>query len=272
MPSIPSFRTVRRFLGSFFERLALRLASMERERYVLIVFFIIGAIILETTLRYTVSQYSYWKALADRQQTIEQTNPVSRGEISSQNDPPGIFATSTSLPDLAVDPGQIGSREKLVEFLTDIVFDETCSNNEVDCYANLLGFLHATDVPDYTYDETSIRTTITKYLTDRLAKKYVDYATIAENISDHDCAEISLWNAAGVTCINGTLGVDPTTATDTGGLTTRIHTLLGTSPDDITNALQLRPVRYLKIYHRINTRSRDKIQARIDNETEAIKK
>ena len=232
----------------------------------------LGGIILTTTFRYTVFQYTYWKSLADRQQTVEVRNPVSRGNILSNNTPPGSFATSTSLPDLAVDPNQVGSKESLIRFLSEIVYDETCQNTQADCYVNLLGFLRETEIPDYHYDETFLRDIIAKKITDRLTKKYVDYVVITENVSDHDCAELGLWNTPGLTCQDGTLSADPTQITDPKGTSDRIHTLLNIPLQDVDDALQLRAVRYAKIYHKLSARMREKIDTRVETEKDDIKK
>ena len=105
------------------------LLSLDRVGYLIAAFFLFAAFILWTTFRYTVIEYDYYKTLADKQQTITVKNPVSRGTIYSNNDPAGVFATSTDLPDLAVDPKSSGSKDKLIPFLADIVYLDLCGRD-----------------------------------------------------------------------------------------------------------------------------------------------
>lgn len=78
--------------------------SLDRIGILGLCFVFFGLLVLWTTFKYTVLEYDYYRDLADKQQTITVKNPVSRGTIYSSNTPPGVFATSTDLPDLAVDP------------------------------------------------------------------------------------------------------------------------------------------------------------------------
>ena len=83
---------------------ARKLQQMDRIHYLKIFFAIFGLYIIWTTFRYTVLENQYYRELADKQQTITVKNPVSRGTIYSNNEPSGVFSTSTNLPDLAIDP------------------------------------------------------------------------------------------------------------------------------------------------------------------------
>lgn len=51
---------------------------LERIHYLKIAFAVFGIYIIWTTFKYTVLENQYYKALADKQQTITVKNPVSR--------------------------------------------------------------------------------------------------------------------------------------------------------------------------------------------------
>jgi cell division protein FtsI/penicillin-binding protein 2 len=50
-------------------------------------FVLFAILIIWTAFKYTVLEYTYYKDLADKQQTMTVKNPVSRGTISSNNTP-----------------------------------------------------------------------------------------------------------------------------------------------------------------------------------------
>jgi hypothetical protein len=72
---------------------------------------------------------------------MELRNPASRGSIfSSDSSLHGALAVSTNLGTLAIDPSQSGSRDKLLSFLTDVIFDEFCRNSS-ECLENMSAYL-----------------------------------------------------------------------------------------------------------------------------------
>jgi cell division protein FtsI/penicillin-binding protein 2 len=93
-----------RLLSRLIYRISRKAASYDRIEYVRVGFMLFGVFILWTAFRLTVLEHDFYRTLADKQQTITVKNPVSRGTIYSVNTPAGVFATSTDLPDLAVDP------------------------------------------------------------------------------------------------------------------------------------------------------------------------
>jgi cell division protein FtsI/penicillin-binding protein 2 len=130
----------------------------DRIHVILALFFIYALYIIFTTFQYTVLDHDYYQSLADRQQTIEVKNTVSRGSIYSSNKPAGVFATSTDLSDLAIDPKEIGSKERLTSFLSDVVFEELCVKQAPElCYEHLLSFLKQTELIDYVYSDAYIK-------------------------------------------------------------------------------------------------------------------
>lgn len=114
-------------LRRFFQLTLGNVQYLERIHVLKIVFSVFGLYIVWATFKYTVLEHQYYRELADKQQTITVKNPVSRGTIYSNNEPAGVFSTSTNLPDVAVDPQAIGDRKALIQFMADMVYFEYCS-------------------------------------------------------------------------------------------------------------------------------------------------
>lgn len=105
-----------------------------------------------TTFRYTILEYDFYSAKAKDQQTMILKNPSSRGTVYSSDESfHGAMAVSTNLGNLSIDPTQTGSRDKLLTFLSDVVFDEFCKNSS-ECLKNMGGYLreNLTDTKDMT--------------------------------------------------------------------------------------------------------------------------
>ncbi len=67
--------------------LIIQFSHIDRVRMVFFGFLLFAILIIWTTFKYTVLEYTYYKGLADKQQVVTVKNPVSRGTISSNNDP-----------------------------------------------------------------------------------------------------------------------------------------------------------------------------------------
>jgi cell division protein FtsI/penicillin-binding protein 2 len=143
------FQALKRYLGTF-----------ERTQYLKLAFFLFGLLIVWTTFKYTVLEFSYYRSLADAQQTITVKNPVSRGTIYSNNEPPGVFATSTDLPDLAVDPQAKGDRAALIQFVSDVVFYEYCGRTTIPserCIDQVLTYIRESRDEQAQYSNENLR-------------------------------------------------------------------------------------------------------------------
>ena len=148
-------------------------------------FLCFSPVILATTFKYTVLEYDYYKLLADRQQTITIKNPVSRGSIYSNNTPAGVFATSTDLFDLAVDPQERGNKDRLYSFLADTVFVENCPRGAVEdeCIDAILSFTNRPKDEKITYTQEDLKKIIIVNLKEKIEKKYVDSVLLKSKIS-----------------------------------------------------------------------------------------
>lgn len=100
-------------------------------------------LILITTFGYTVIDHAYFSRAAEKQQKAVIKNPVSRGNIlSSEASLNGILGVSTNLGTLAIDPTQSGSMSKLLPFLSDIIYRDSCESHLMtDCITTIGNYI-----------------------------------------------------------------------------------------------------------------------------------
>lgn len=245
-------------------------SQIDRTRIVLLVFAGYGTFILFTAFRYTVVDYDYYKGLAEKQQTAVIKNPVSRGAIYSKNEPVGVFATSTDLPDLAIDPQAPGSKEKLENFLTDITTRELCGNRfDEKCIENAYKYAKE-DLPsrDYEPSETEILAKIREEVRKRIHKTHVDFVMVKANLTPDEIRQIEEMKHPSLTLSLGNLYVNPTTITDRPFLAAKLEQITGTNRQELDYKLSLRTVRYVKMLRKMGLTIKDEIDKRLKNEKE----
>lgn len=100
-------------------------------------------VILAMTFGYTVLDHAYFSRAAEKQQKAIIKNPVSRGNIlSSEASLHGILGVSTNLGTLAIDPTQSGSMSKLLPFLSDIIYRDSCESHLMtDCIISVGNYI-----------------------------------------------------------------------------------------------------------------------------------
>lgn len=262
-------------LRQFFERLFAVIARTDRIELVAYVFFVFALFIIWTSFKYTVFEYEYYKALADRQQTVTVKNPVSRGTIYSNNDPVGVFATSTDLPDLAIDPQSSGSKDRLYPFLTDIVFLDLCQHGpDEKCLENVAAFARASLPAEAVVTSENAKTLIRSELGRRIEKEFIDFVLVKEALTKDEIREMESFTNSGFTMLSNNLYLNPLSVPDE-RKPLYVAKLLQTFRMTEAQAeflLSKRQVRYVKLLRRMNLSTKDFIDARLKEEKEAVKK
>ena len=251
-----------------------RLESLDRIRIVFFAFLFFACLIIWSTFKYSVLEYTYYKTLADKQQMTMVKNPVSRGTVYSNNDPKGVFATSTDLSDLAIDPKEVGSKEKLETFLTDLVFEEICTKKADDvCVDNMFNYLRQTPEDSFSANESDIKVRLKEDINRRISKEFIDSVIVKEDLSDKEISDIHyLIDGSGSTfsLIMKSLYVDPTKLQNKDPLVTSLMSQLSLSKEELDFKLSKRTVRYVKILRKMNLSTKDLIDARVKAEKENI--
>lgn len=247
-----------------------RFSSIDRVRVVFFAFALFAFLIIWTAFKYTVLEYPYYKGLADKQQMVTVKNPVSRGTIYSNNEPAWVFATSTDLSDLAIDPKEVGSKEKLETFLTDVVFEEVCSKKLDDrCTENLFNYLRQIPDEEFITDDQSVKNKIREDIHRKISKEFIDSVIVKENLNEkevNDLKYLTEWSESSFGIINNSLYVDPTTVDNKDAMVEKLMNLLSLSKEELDFKLSKRTVRYIKILRKMSISTRDIIDARIKAE------
>lgn len=247
--------------------------NLDRVKIVFGFFVGYSLIIIITSFKYSVLEYPYYSKLAEWQQTTIIKNTVNRWTIYSNNEPVWVLATSTDLSDLAIDPAQEWSIDKLVSFLNDVIYTELCTWNQVEsCENNLLSFLKTQSLDDYNYDENYIKNKIQEEIKRRLSKKFLDFILIRENLTDAEKAGIELISNEALVIQNSNLYFDFNKNVDKKSLWEKLSSILNMPLVDIKDKLTAKEIRYIKFLSKLNLTTKDKIDFRIENEKIAIKK
>ncbi|OIP54113.1 hypothetical protein AUK10_01485 [Candidatus Gracilibacteria bacterium CG2_30_37_12] len=250
--------------------LIIQFSHIDRVRMVFFGFILFAILIIWTTFKYTVLEYTYYKSLADKQQVVTVKNPVSRGTISSNNEPAGVFATSTDLSDLAIDPKEIGSKEKLEVFLADLIYEELCSKlPEEHCMDNILDYLKQDEEGDLIMNDIVIKNKIREEIHQKIAKEFIDSVIVKENLSKKEISELeplTTGTDSSFSIINNSLYVDPTKIENKDEMTTKLMGILALSKNELDFKLSNRTTRYIKIIRKMGLSTRDMIDNRIQAE------
>ena len=251
------------------------LARADRIEIVAYLFFAYALFVIWTTFRYSVLEYDYYKGLADKQQTVTVKNPVSRGTIYSNNDPIGVFATSTDLPDLAIDPKAPGSKERLYPFLTDATYLDLCQHGTDDkCLEAIAAFAKPSLKPDTELTAENAKTAIRTELNRRIEKEFIDFVLVKEALSPDEVKDMELFSGSGFSLLSGNLYLNPLEVPEDRkpAYSAKLVQAFQMSKDQADFLLAKRPVRYVKILRKMNLSTKDFVDERMKEEKDAVKK
>lgn len=204
---------------------------------------------------------------------MELKNTNSRGSIytrSTEASPKGVFAVSTNLGTLAIDPSQTGSEMKLLAFLSDVVFDEFCRSSDDECINSMSAYLKRDLREEKNLTDSTIKEMLSSYLKDRMESP-VDAVQLAEKVPENIIQKIEDWQDLSLYFVVDNLYVNPTLIVDRELLTRRLAEALGVTEKSIAPKLEIRERRHLEIIKRMSLSTRDTVTKRLTAEKEAIK-
>jgi cell division protein FtsI/penicillin-binding protein 2 len=172
---------------------------------------IFSLILLASSFSFTVINHDYYKAVADRQQTSIEKNPVSRGTIySSESSMHGVAAISTNLGTLAIDPTRSGSTAKLLDFLSEAVYTEFCSQvSFAECVQSISSYTKSDLTTEPGLTTAVLKEKTKNYLQDRISAP-VDSVLVAENLDDTTVEKINQLDDSALFFVVNNLYVNPT--------------------------------------------------------------
>ncbi len=244
-----------------------------REYFVFAFFFLFFFAIVWETFSYTVSNYDFYEKLAYNQQVWEVEVPVTRGTIytdKSETMSDGtVLSTSVDLNDLAIDPQIEWNKEKLILFLTDILYKEMCYlKDNSDCYDDMLRFLKVLEIGDFEANEEYLKGRILKRLQQKISKTKVTSVKLLADISPEQEKTVLEWNIPWVyPGING-LYVNPEELKQKELFVNKYIELFGWVYKDIDFKVRSRDLRYIPIYNKLSLLWSDEIEQYIRDESQ----
>lgn len=226
--------------------------------------------LLFTTFKYTVFDGDFYKEIAHDQQTMILRNPDSRGSIySSEDSLRWVLSVSTNLGNLAIDPSQWWSKEKLLTFLTDIVFDEFCTYNNT-CLQSIGSYIREDLSSEKEMTVTALKTKIRNYLQFRIDSP-IESVELYRELDESSIEIIGSWQEPSLFFVVNNLYINPTKITNKNLLAEKLVPILRIDRETLLPKLEIRKKQHLEIIRKMSVSTRDTIMKRLTTERAAIK-
>jgi len=243
--------------------------SLDRIGIIWYIALIYVLFLVVTTFRFTVLDHDFYTEKASAQQTMVLKNPASRGSIFSSNESlHGAFGVSTNLGNLAIDPSQSGSRDKLLSFLTDIVFDEFCRNTS-ECLENMSTYLREDFMTRSDVTVTEMKEKIRLHIMTRMDAP-IESVEVASILSEDIIQQIDAWQEPSLYFVSNNLYINPTKVQNKIELLARLSIALGKTQEELAPIFEIRKKRHLEIIRKMSVTTRDAITKRVNTEKLAV--
>ncbi len=253
------------------EKLAKKCAKYPREYYVAFFFGFVFLMIVKELFTFTVFHHQYYKALADKQQTSQSKIQTSRGTIFSSNEKGNVLAVWVDLNDLAIDPKIEGNKQKLEDFLTDVVYMELCYlKGSLDCRKSLTKFLWILEITDFRMNENYLKEKIRGRVNNRIYRDKVTSVLLRDNLTAEQAFDIDKMNLAWV-YVNGTfLYVNPEEISDRDFVAEKLVSVTAWDFEQTKHFIRQRELRYSPILNKLAISTSEYIKQKIDEERQAL--
>ncbi len=244
-----------------------------RHYFVLGSFILAFVIIIWEVFTYTIIDHDFYKKIADDQQIWEVSVPVTRGSILSSNGWWAILATSVRLNDLAIDPTSIWDRAKLIIFLRDVIYKESCaSKTQQDCEDSVLKFLRVVELENFVFNEENIKQKIQDYLVKKIGQKKVTSVLLVQGLDLAITDEVKALWLTGIYTNWWNIYVNPEEITNAVAVSQKLSPLISFPEESIQHAIRKREIRYIPLLSRLSIDESSAIREYIKNERDAVKK
>jgi len=242
-----------------------------REYYIFIAFFAFALVIIYKLFYFTVLNHDYYQTLADNQQTSKTKNEIPRWNIFSSNE--NIIATTVSLDDLAIDPALEWNKDKLSNFLQDIVFEEICYlQTKEKCKNNLEKFVWVLSLDDFKYEDNYVKTKILEKIKSKINQTKLTQTLVKQDLTKEQIFEIEKLNLAWL-YINWTnLYVNPEEIIDRDFFAWKIYNIINFDKNELSHLIRKRELRYAPILNKISITASEKIKSKIKEEKDSLSK
>jgi len=242
-----------------------------REYYIFIAFFAFALVIIYKLFYFTVLNHDYYQTLADNQQTSKTKNEIPRWNIFSSNE--NIIATTVSLDDLAIDPALEWNKDKLANFLQDIVFEEICYlQTKEKCKNNLEKFVWVLSLDDFKYEDNYVKTKILEKIKSKINQTKLTQTLVKQDLTKEQIFEIEKLNLSWL-YINWTnLYVNPEEIIDRDFFAWKIYNIINFDKNELFHLIRKRELRYAPILNKISITASEKIKSKIKEEKDSLSK
>jgi stage V sporulation protein D (sporulation-specific penicillin-binding protein) len=257
----------------FNHKIIKKLEKLNRLYYIAAFFVIFSLIIVQKLFSNTVIDHDFYQAKADKQQIWKVTVPVTRGTVYSATNGWTILGTSLNLFDIAIDPQISGSKVKLQEFLTNVVYKESCENvsNKI-CYNNILKFLKVIELEEFDYDENYIKQIIWETLYKKVNQEYVTSVFIDRELEQDKIDLIKSFWYAGIYPTFPYLYINPEEITQIKTVANSLAPLLAIDSEDLEYLMRKRKIQYVPILSKLSISVSEYVRMFLEEENNAMKK
>lgn len=240
--------------------------------HTIVLFFVLFFLtIVKTLFSYTVLNYDYYNWLADSQQIWKVTVPVNRWTIMSWWEKNTVLGTSLHLYDLAVDPQIVWDKDKLSNFLVDIVYNESClDKSDILCKTNITKYLKILEIENYQNDEKFIKKILKDKIVDKLLQTKVTSVLIEKELSAEEITQIKNLNIKWLYPNDKYLYVNPEEFNNTDDNVKKLSKIMWTNEERLKNLTRKRELRYIPIINKLSIDSSDYITSYIKDEKDAL--
>ena len=250
-----------------------KLEKLNRVYYIAAFFVIFSLIIVQKLFSNTVIDHDFYQEKADKQQIWKVTVPVTRWTVYSATNGGTILWTSLNLFDIAIDPQIEWSKVKLANFLTDVVYKESCENTgQKSCYNNILKFLRLIELEEFLYDETYIKNIIWESIRKKVNQEYVTSVFIDRELEQEKIDLIQSFGFAWVYPTFPYLYINPEEITQLSSIAKTLSPILSIEVDDLEYMMRKRKVRYVQILSKLSISVSEYVKTFLEEENIAIKK
>ncbi len=241
--------------------------------YIFGFFVIFFLLIVWKVFSYTVLNYDFYKALADKQQIGEVSIPVTRWSVYSWPWDWSVLWTSVNLNNIAIDPMVEGNKVALWIFLNDILYKQMCYlKTEKECYESLLKFLRVLEIEDFIFEESYIKSLIKENLDEKLSKSKVTSVLVESELDNEKIARVENLKLPWIYIVWQALYVNPEEIVDEDMVATQIHNIIWWNKWVFKNYIRKRDLRYIPIFNKLSISISEEIKKYLDEEKDAIKK
>ena len=259
---------------NIFKKYLKKINKIPRYYFVLGIFFLAFFIIIRTLFVYTIIDYKFYKKKADEQQILWVKIPITRWSIFSWNKKAIKLATTVNLDDLAIDPTQKWSKQKLISFLTDVIYKESCIwKKQEKCKNNILKFIKKQEFPEnFILNKKNIKKLIEDKLIEKISQKYITSVIITRELEQKQIEELKKINLKGIYVFNKALYADPTQISNKDFTAEKLSKIIDFPKENLLHYFKLREKKYILLLKKLSIETSSEIQEVLKNEKEAYKK